>query len=184
MSIEEFKMGRFTVTIEQDSDPQSPQEEGDTGLFLVARHRDFYVPEPGEERITETAETLVKKYRNHWAFPIEAYIHSGVALAFSHQGNFPDRSWDVSQVGFIFASKEEWRLRKSATKAAKAYMETWNQYLSGDVYGYIIRSEDGKEESCWGFYGLDYCKEAAREAAESMMSYENAMNAMKPGGAT
>jgi hypothetical protein len=166
---EEFEHKGLTIKIVQDEDAQSPREWGDEGLFLVASHRDFYVPAPGEKRCRETFNAYVEQYgRTHWIFPIEAYIHSGVHLSFSHRGQYPDRRWDVSQVGAIFASKKEWRLSKSARKSAETHLEAWNQYLGGEVCGYII--EGGlTEESCWGFYGVEYCKKEALSMAEHML---------------
>lgn len=164
---ETFTHHGLTVEIHQDTDVESPTEFGDAGLFLVSGHRDFYVPEPGEKRIHDDWETIVERYKKtHWIFPIEAYIHSGVVLAFSQRGNFPDRQWDVSQIGGIFASKKEWRLSASARKAAEGLLNTWNQYLSGDVWGYVVGDDTPFEESCWGFFGLDYCREQAKEIAE------------------
>lgn len=156
-----------TIEIHQDTDAQSPSEWGDTSLFLVANHRDCYIPEPGEKRITDDASELVERWKaTHWIFPLEAYIHSGVVLALSGEGNFPDRQWDVSQLGFVFCDKKEWRLRKSARKAALSHVETWNQYLSGDVWGYVVDPDGLNEDSCWGFYGFDYCVEEAKSIAE------------------
>lgn len=158
------------IRIEQDEDARSPSEDADNDIFLVANHSQFYVPEPGEKRVPDYADELIDRYRKtHWVFPIEAYIHSGVVLAFSREGNFPDRRWDVSQLGFIFVAKKVWRLSKSARKAAEALIEEWNQYLSGDVWGYIIEDDDGEElHSCWGFYGREYCEQAANEEAKSL----------------
>jgi hypothetical protein len=157
--------------IEQDPDPISPREQADNNLFLVAKHDQFYVSAPGETRVPQYANEVVDKYKKtHWIFPIEAYIHSGVALAFSGEGNFPDRQWDVSQLGFIFASKKEWRLSKSAREAAKGLIDHWNQYLSGDVWGYILENNEGEViESVWGFYGHEYCEEQAKA---SMKPYQ------------
>ena len=107
-------------------------------------------------------------------------------LSFGREGNYPDRRWDVSQVGFVFVAKKEWRLSKKAKQGAKSKIDEWNQYLSGDVWGYVVElpaaidvvtysgGPDGphkhvhrtSEESCWGFYGLEYCKEEARGIAE------------------
>ena len=156
----------LTVKLVQDTDARSPQEDGDNGLFLVANHRDFYVAEPGEKRITDDADTLAEKYKKtHWVFPLEAYIHSGVRLALSHCGNFPDRQWDVSQLGFVFVAKSEWRLSAKAREAALSYVGTWNEYLSGDVWGYVVEDEDGETvDSCWGFYGEKYAQEEANSA--------------------
>ncbi len=150
------------ISISQDTDAQSPQEYGDSGLFLVANHRQFYVPEPGEKRIPSDPDELVSRYaKTHWVFPLEAYIHSGVSLALSREGNFPDRQWDVSQLGFVFASKKIWRLSKKARSAALSLIKTWNQYLSGDVWGYEVG-----EDSCWGLYGYDYCVKEAKSIAD------------------
>ena len=156
--------------IKQDENALSPNEDGDTGLFLVANHRGFYVAEPGEKRINCGAAELVQKYKKtHHIFPIEAYIHSGVILALSHEGNFCDRQWDVSQVGFIFVAKSEWRLNKSARKAAESFLTTWNQYLSGGVWRYVIEDEEGNHlDSCGGFYGKDYCESEAKSAMKAL----------------
>ena len=40
-------------------------------------------------------------------------------------------------------------------------------YLSGDVWGYIV-DEDNKDDSCWGFFGYDYCVEEAKRVAEQI----------------
>jgi len=114
--------------------------------------------------VCDEAAEYVRKYH---IFGLEAYIHSGVVLALSREGGFPDRQWDVSQLGLVFAAKKEWRMRKSAEKAARGLVSTWNDYLSGNVYGYVV--EPGGD-SCWGHYG-DYdapggALEAGREAAE------------------
>jgi hypothetical protein len=152
------------IRIEQDEDAQSPQEHGDDGLFLVADHRDFFVP-PGKDRRFEVQEVIDEHRKTHWVFLLEAYIHSGVRLALAGEGNFPDRQWDVSTLGAVFVAKSEWRLRKSARKAAESLIAEWNQYLSGDVWGYVIEDDNGTHiDSCWGFYGREYCEQEAQSA--------------------
>jgi hypothetical protein len=169
---ETFKHAGLTVSIEQDQDAQSPSEWGDTSLFLVADHRDFFVPPSPKERNFSVEAVIEDHKKTHWVFLLEAYIHSGVRLALAGEGNFVDRQWDVSLLGAVFASNKEWRLSKKAREAAESLIEEWNQYLSGDVWGYIIKGPDGEDlgevgDSCWGFYGLSYCIEQAKEAAES-----------------
>ncbi len=166
--VKQFEVDGLTVKLFQDTDAQSPQDWGDTGLFLVANHRQCYIPEPGEKRIDCDFDTLVEKWKDtHWIFPLEAYIHSGVVLALAYTGNFPDRQWDVSQLGAVFASKKEWRLSKSARKSAEQHVKTWNEFLAGDVYGYEVEDENGNSlDSCWGFYGHEYAEQQAREAAQ------------------
>lgn len=168
----------YTIEIQQDDDAQSPAECSDTGLFLVSGHRDFYVMPPGEKsRSLSWAEIESQYAGTHWIFPIEAYIHSGVRLAFSRTGNFPDRQWDVSQVGAIFVAKKEYRLSKSARKVADSLLESWNTYLSGDVWGYVVTSPDGKEDSCWGFYGHEYCLTEAKSLVDSTIKHDTQLAA-------
>lgn len=60
---------------------------------------------------------------------------------------------------------EPWR--QKAAKYMEAMVEELDQYLSGDVYGYIIEDEDDEiVDSVWGFYGYDYCKQEAQRALD------------------
>lgn len=146
----------LTVEIHADPDAESPDMWGDDGLFLLANHREFYVrgKELTEDKVKEMEET-------HHVFAIEAYIHSGVCLHLINEAMI-DRMWDVSPVGFAFATKKEWETREAAEKSVRSLIETWNQYLEGDVWGYAIKDKDEKHlDSCRGFYGLDSCKSEA-----------------------
>jgi hypothetical protein len=95
-----------------------------------------------------------------------------VALALSKEGNFPDRQWDVSQLGFIFCDKKTWRTKAEARETAQSYIETWNDYLSSNVYGYVIETKAGEEvESCWGFYGDYDAKDGVISEAKSVVDH-------------
>jgi hypothetical protein len=164
---EQFKHNGYTVKIIQDRDAESPDKDGDNGLFIVTtRNRYFQVLHNDWD-----AKTLMEHKddcKGYWIFPLRAYIHSGVALSLGSGGQFSD-PWDSGQIGFVFASKAEWKYETrdtkrcaSAFKAAQALVETWNQYLSGDVYGFVIEQPNGDDvDSCWGVYGLEYCKSEA-----------------------
>lgn len=164
----------LTIEIHQDMDPMSPNEWGDDSLFLIADHRDFYVPPSSKDRNFLVHEEIEKRRKTHHVFGLEAYIHSGVVLALSGEGNFPDRKWDVSQLGVVFASKEEWPKKAEARKCAEGLIDEWNKYLGGDVYGYVIKSAKGEylpgqlQDSCWGFYGHEHAVSEAKSAAESI----------------
>lgn len=159
------------IEIIPDENCESPNEWGDDGVFLVGYHRRFWVERKdiiskdiaidilrGEKNWG--TEQVTKKY---WCFGLEAYIHSGVVLALSNCGDFCDRQWDVSQLGLVLVSKKESRLSKRAREYAEGLIETWNQYLSGDVYGYNIEQLN---ESCWGYYGEDVCLQEAKSIVD------------------
>ncbi len=157
----------YTIKIIADSDAQPPDEDGDDGRFIVTtRNRYFEKLHNGNDaQACMEDKELVKKY---WTFPLYMYAHSGVALSLGREYPFNDE-WDSGQVGFVFMAKSEWKYRERDTKgcwgalrSAQSYVEACNQYLSGDVWGYVIEDADGSDvDSCWGFYGLDYCKQEA-----------------------
>jgi hypothetical protein len=175
ITIKKIKAGYEARYLVQDNDAQSPDEWGDDGLFLVAYHRQFDVRR--DEVITKDKAVALSRQDKededypqdiadkYHAFGLEAYIHSGVCLSLSNEGNFPDRQWDVSQLGLVLVSKKEWPDEKKARAAALSLIEEWNQYLSGDVYGIVKESYDKKKEQCdqesvWGFYGHKHALEA------------------------
>lgn len=112
---------------------------------------------------------------------INIYDHSGITVSTSSGYPYNDR-WDAGCVGFIYVKKktimEETRYatdetwRDVAEDFIKSEMETYDNYLRGDVYGFkltkkvieqeicphcgeIIREDEEEEEvdMCWGFYG-------------------------------
>jgi hypothetical protein len=163
------------LRIEQDTDAMSPSDlEGD-GLFLIGSHREFYVLPPGMKRNErfDVKDEIDARKSTHHIFMLEAYIHSGVVLALAGEGNFPDRQWDVSLLGAVFASKKEWYTKAKARKAVESKVKEWNEYLSGDVWGCIVEDDEGNHvDSCWGFYGHEY----AKQEGQRMLKYaeENA----------
>ncbi len=95
--------------------------------------------------------------------PLYLYDHSGLALS-TNPFSCP---FDSGKVGYIWVSKArvmaeyggDW-LTKEATERARncliGEVETYHQYLSGDVWGFRVLDQDGDEvDSCWGFYGDD-----------------------------
>ena len=146
------------IKIYQDDSCDSPDDWGDENVFLVGYHRDFEVRRDNIISKDKAIEIFGRKdWNGYWIFGLEAYIHSGVVLALSYEGNYPDRRWDVSQLGLAFVSKKETRLRKTAKERAENLVQIWDQYLSGDVYGY-----DTDRDSCWGYYGMEDCIEEAK----------------------
>jgi hypothetical protein len=105
--------------------------------------------------------------------PLHLYDHSGITMSTSGFSC----PWDSGQVGWIYmpwmTAVREWsgtdeEIRAKALDCLKAEVKEYDQFLTGDVWGYVIKDEDDEEgDACWGFYGLDYCREAAKEAVPS-----------------
>jgi hypothetical protein len=102
--------------------------------------------------------------------PLYLYDHSGLSMSTSEFGC----RWDSGQVGFIYATptriKQEFgafndETLENAKRALQNEVETYNQYLTGDVWGYEIYENKTCEccnhttkehiDSCWGFFGDD-----------------------------
>jgi hypothetical protein len=151
----------YKIKIRQDEFYESPNDWGDDEVFLVYDHRQFYVERAGfapqsiyhylyakdmvnsgndiDGNYQEELESYYE-YENFHIFPVEAYIHSGVSLSLF--SGTKQCKWDSSVSGYILASKEEFEDLETAANYAEGLIETWNQYLSGDVWGYIVEKAD------------------------------------------
>lgn len=177
IQVKETESGFELRYLVQDDDPLAPNDSGDDSLFLVGYHRDFTVERDDiikegqcyhlyekKEDMEDYMWDFIKDFRKKYhVFRLEAYIHSGVSLSLSHEGNFPDRRWDVSQLGFVFVKKSVWKEKDKAKKAAESLIDEWNMYLSGDVYGCVIERYDKNKtqidyDCCFGFYGFEEAK--------------------------
>lgn len=180
------------IRIVQDQSPQSPREWDNLGTMVCfhnrydlgdstdINHNDF-------DSWAEMEKYLYKKEDAAIVLPLYLYDHSGITIS---TGSFSCR-FDSGQIGFIYISRakilKEYG-RKIVTKALKekvtTYLEgevkTYDQYLTGDVYGFIVEeanemvklsrkdyeagvcdnveseTEWTEIDSCWGFYGDDF----------------------------
>ena len=164
--LETVEQDGFTLKLYQDTDPQSPEEyeNPENGAFIVTTKNRYFqtIPEGYDVQAIGDYLKTHKLYHNHEVFPLYAYIHSGVALSLGRLGQFAD-PWDSGQIGWALVRRDAVPKDKRY-KAAEGVVETWNQYLSGDVYGYVIEEDGEHLDSCWGFYGRDYAMTEAKEA--------------------
>jgi len=163
--IEEIYHKGYKIEIHQDSLSDSPDSWDDDQLFLVYHHRQFTInrkgfdphqinehllaKEPNKENYLDSdefemdfndyAESINLEYNNYWIFPVDAYIHSGVHLSLANARTYPDRSFDVSTTGYCLVKKELQENVEDAYVLAESLIESWNNYLSGEIYGFIIK---------------------------------------------
>jgi hypothetical protein len=112
--------------------------------------------------------------------PIYMYDHSGLAI---NTTGF-SCPWDSGQIGFIFIDKQTIRkeygvkriskkLRQRIEKYLIGEVETYDNYLSGSVFGYQIKETEEDEilDSCWGFYGYNHEQSGLLEYAKNAIDY-------------
>lgn len=179
------------LKIWQDTDTESPDAWGNEDMFLVYDHKRFTVEREGFkpqdiynyiiEYDAETSKELrVSDYNNYHIFTLYAYIHSGVSLSLEHQRY----GFDVSSTGFLLIKKdilqqevgniEEDLTREEAKKYAEGLIETWNTYLSGEVYGFTIIKQINKAKELTSlileqFDKTKYLDKLGREFTNSMV---------------
>lgn len=186
--METYKRNGLTVTIRQDEDPINPVEDDFNFGTMICNHNRYKL---GNEQFSindyENWDDLAKHLRKERGaaivLPLGLYEHSGITM---YVGSSHD-SWDGGQVGFIYATREQVANEfnddmEAAEKCLRGEVENYDQYLTGDVYGYIVTYPDGTEDSCWNFFGLETAKEAANEIADSFVHPHSAAYAKKASG--
>ena len=177
-AIETFEAAGFTVSLYHDEDPGSPREWDNLGK-MVCWHRRVNL---GDETIKTSnyrnMDELVASFNARVCIPLYLYEHGGMTMR-THPFGDP---WDSGQVGFIYVTDETLRKEYSvppgqdippetldlAKQVLVGEVETYDQYLTGDVYGYMVKDEAGEHvDSCWGFFGLEYAQQEAEAALAS-----------------
>ncbi len=185
---EEYK--GYTIKIKQDEDAQSPSpRENDNLGTMVCFH--------GRHTLGDTDHGLQSGDFSGWnalkvyiekelkgtiILPLYLYDHSGLRIKVgSFQGLLSQghAEFDSGQVGFIYITSEKIRREYSKKRVSPKFKATvtgflesevkvYDQYLSGDVWGYVIEKDGKDAESCWGFYGQDFCLEEAKALIDNL----------------
>lgn len=160
---ETFELRGYAVRIIADTDAEAPNNT-EPDLFLVTTNNRYFCPDVPCSPHTSFDIGMVGAGEHdgeYFRFPLYMCQHSGTALSLTPLSC----PWDSGQVGFVLVNRRDWRNDEDkARESAESYVETWNQYLSGDVYGFEIEDSDGnKIDSCWGLYGLDYAISEAKD---------------------
>jgi hypothetical protein len=78
-------------------------------------------------------------------------------------------------VGIIFCSpktkhEEGFKTQADLQKCLRGEVETYDMYLTGQVYGFIVKDDEGEDlDSCWGYFGDEYCKQDAESVVEGLL---------------
>lgn len=158
------QVGRYRVSVVLDEDPMSPRDWDNVGRLEGCTDYTF---SDGDD----SYQTLRRIHGPIIALPI--------ALGYRAQG-ISETTWDNAD-GFYWAplskiAEEGWRDVDQLRECLRAELRTLNQWLEGDVWGYVISSEDDDHvESCWGFFGTDDAMSEGRAAAE-WLNYRDACN--------
>lgn len=167
------------LVLKHDNHADSPRDWDNLGTMICFHNRydlgDSHGYSSDDYSSWEQMEKdLIKKENTAVILPLYLYNHSRISISTKP---FSCR-WDSGQVGFILVSKEKAleeiggkivtaKLKQKIEKQLEGEVETYAQFLEGDVYGFCIEDEDGNHiDSCYGFYGSDF-------ATNGMLDYIN-----------
>jgi hypothetical protein len=167
-----MKYNGYKIKIEQDDDPANPRKEFDNLGTLVCWHRRYNL---GDENLRYYDEETIEQITSdeNIFLPVYIYDHSGITI----NTNGFHCPWDSGQVGWIYVSKDvvrkeyNWsRITQKRHEQIEQYLKNeiaeYDQYLTEDVWYYLIKKDGEIVESCGGFYGHDYCEKEAKEMVD------------------
>lgn len=186
---EEYK--GFKIEICYDDEAESPREWDNLGTIYTNNLRHNFDGKSVKDLVRECGynpdnfdqipfHIFSEKYV--WA-KVYAYEHSGMTVRVCENNPYPDPMWDSYLLGVVAVSKEKVRKEygwkrvspqreKFVIGVMTREIETLDQYLTGEVYGYVVTNEEGEEtDSCWGYFGDEGIKQALEEA-KSVIDYE------------
>lgn len=170
------ELNGYKITIFQDSYYESPRDWDNLGT-MVCWHRRYDLGD--KHSFSEPSDFLEwKKRHDVIVLPLYLYDHSGITIS---TGPF-SCPWDSGQVGYIYVEKDkvrkEWgwkhitkKRQERIEQALKQEVSTYDDYLTGNVYGYTVSRGDEELDSCGGFYG-DYQTSGILEEARASVKYE------------
>ena len=181
-AIEEKRIGKYLIKILPDEGGDSPRNWDNLGTMVCFHGRydlgDKHDYQSGDyDNWGEMMDAIIKNEKVGVILPLYLYDHSGITM---NTTGF-SCPWDSGRVGFIFVSKKKIlaeyggkrmtpALIERATARLVGEVETYDQYLRGDVYGYQVfevsncdKGHEHEEEldSCWGFFGQEECMKEA-----------------------
>lgn len=167
-----FENENWVLNIEQDENPLNPRSLDYTDCNIakmVCFHRRYDLGDKHDydfnnyDSWAELKKAICKNENVVAILPLFMYDHSGITISTSP---FSCR-WDSGQIGFVYVTKEmlfehvevgRKRISKNSVKKAlqniACEVETYKQYLEGDVYFFEATDKHNNDtDSCYGFYG-------------------------------
>lgn len=175
--------GEYEVTIRHDMNPENPRDWDNLGTMVCWHRRynlgdkhnydtrraflEDFADDLCRQRGLDPKEVsylrllvLIGMANDRIMIPVYLYDHSGLSISTS---DFGDR-WDSGQVGWIFARPEtirSWYRIKKITPEILAKVEytlrcevkVYDDYLTGNAWGFELTKNGEYEDSCWGFIG-------------------------------
>lgn len=185
MKVNEVEYKGYEIKIYIDEFNEDPREWDNLGT-MICFHKRYNLGDKNDlnsedfEGWDDLESYIQKEYDASVILPLYMYDHSGITIR-----TYPfSCRWDSGQIGFIYVSKEDVRkefevkriskkIRDKVERILLSEVNIYDQYVRGDVYGYIINDPITEEhvDSCWGFFGYDWNENGLLEYAKPAIDY-------------
>lgn len=176
---ETMRVDNLIITLRPDTDPENPRRGMDNAghIVLFGNYSGYGSGDPHEWRD-------ILHFCEWWQ---AMSVIGGVMRLLSHVGDgrvevgiWMDADEALRQrgnaihprfIGAAYMTVEDMRREgihspEAAEELLRVEVDTFSCWRAGDCWGFVITDEHGTElDSCWGYYGLDDCKQQARERA-------------------
>ena len=158
------------IKIEQDMHPSNPIKDWDGNCLYALSHNNYSLQNDTDLSTSdynswdEFEQAVIKKYRALAILPVYMYDHSGQTI---NTTGYSCR-WDSGQIGFVFVNKKclnEWGYRsvrgyekgsgQTIQQAMIDNVKLYDNYITGEVYGFYVTKDGEDVDSCWGYYGAE-----------------------------
>lgn len=184
--VNETRKGNYITRTYYDESPDNPRH-WDNLTTMLCFHNRYSLGDKNHYKSDmfggweDMKSKLIDTEDVHTILPLYLYDHSGITISTSPFGC----KFDSGQVGWIFITnrtiKEEGIDESKVEEYLKSDVETYDQFIRGEVYGYRVfkvtecsLGHQHKEEldSCWGHYGEDECMKEGVSIMENHISQE------------
>lgn len=154
------------LRIEYDPDPTCPMENDGswTLVSFIRRHAHF---QDSDKYLRVTRDGIVpanvglrSKARAGFFYVLDYYEHGEGRWSF--RGHGAQCRWDTSRYAGVLLWNNPpgdmgAKTPEDRAKDAQAFLDEYNAWANGYVYGYTVETPDGEHlDSCWGFCDVKY----------------------------
>lgn len=168
--VENYTVNGLQVFIITDSDPKNPRTEWDNAGTMVCWHRRYNLGDKHDYATPEAFREWANSQEGITLLPLYLYDHSGITMR-TTPFSCP---WDSGQVGYIYLTRDKQRECGivDAESTLRQEVETYDQFLRGEVYGFSVQDSDGEVlDTSWGYFGLDHVKSEANAVANGFRDH-------------
>ena len=157
------RQGNLSLKVYRDVSPESPREWDNLGTMLIW-NREYNLGDKNPYASKEDFKEATSPESGYFdgkdiavEIPVAFHDYGGWGAKISETG-------DDNATGYIYATKQQIEKEygqvdpQTVSKARKVLEEeikTYNQYLMGEIYGFVIKDRGEVKDSLWGMYAND-----------------------------